>query len=162
MTDIERFNLFWLCHAMTAPANAGESYYYDARKKRFFISKGAILLDMVDLQLMETIAAELLERLAAIDTAASEIVDIPRLNVQDKVAIQLLFLSNFPGVIHEEALRIAAEKQRDTDGFVLDSLLGKNEVLAPMSPYWDDFKLKTIQFYLEKFTGIAGITLKIL
>jgi hypothetical protein len=162
MTDLERFNLFWLCHAMTAPANTGEWYYYDARKKRFFISKAGVLFDMVDLQLMETIAVELLGRLAAIDTDASEIVEIPRLNVQDKVAIQLLFLSNFPGVIHEETLRIAAEKQQDANGFVLDAVLGKSETLSPMAPYWDDFKLKTVQYYLEKFTGIVGITLKML
>jgi hypothetical protein len=73
-----------------------------------------------------------------------------------------LFLSNFPGVIHEEVLRLAAEKQRDADGFVLDVLLDKDETVTPMMPYWEDFKLKTIQFYLEKFTGLTGITLKLL
>jgi hypothetical protein len=33
-------------------------------------------------------------------------------------------------------------------------------VLLPLSGYWEDFKLKTIQYYLEKFTGIIGIASK--
>jgi hypothetical protein len=162
MTDIERFNLFWLFHAMTASVKSDELYYYDARTKRFFAAKSSGLFDMVDLPLMPPIATDLLERMPDMDSEASEIVEIPRLNIQDKVAVQLLFLSNFPGVIHEEALRLAAEKQADTDGFVLDVLLEKDDTVAPMLPYWDDFKLKTIQFYLEKFTGIAGIALRLL
>lgn len=162
MTDLERFNLFWLCHAMTAPVKSEELYYYDARTKKFFAAKPSGLFDMVDLPVIPPIATDLLERMADIDSEASEIVEIPRLNVKDKVAVQLLFLSKFPVVIHEEALRLAAEKQRDADGFVLDALLSKGDVLAPMLPYWDDFKLKTIQFYLEKFTGLTGIALKLL
>ncbi len=162
MTDLERFNLFWLCHAMTAPVKSEDQYYYDARTKKFFAAKASGLFDLVDLPVMPKIATDLLERMAYIDTEASEIVEIPRLNVQDKVAVQLLFLSKFPGVIHEEALRLAAEKQRDTYGFVLDILLEKDETVAPMAPYWDDFKLKSIQFYLEKFTGLIGITLRLI
>jgi hypothetical protein len=162
MTDIERFNLFWLCRAMTAPVKSKESYYYDARTKRFFVSKLAGLFDMIDLSMTAPEAEALLKRIADIGSEASEIVEIPRLNLQDKVAVQLLFLSKFPGVIHEEALRLAAEKQQDTGGFVLDTVLGREDVLGPMAPYWEDFKLKTIQYYLEKFTGLTGITLKML
>lgn len=161
MTDLERFNLFWLCHAMTAPVKSEESYYYDAGTKRFFSVKPSGLFDMVGLSIMGSLAAELSGRMAGMDSEASGIVEIPRLNVQDKIAVQLLFLSKFPGVIHEEALRLAAEKQRDTDGFVLDMLLDKDDSVAPMAPSWDDFKLKTIQYYLEKFTGLIGITLRL-
>jgi hypothetical protein len=166
MTDLEHFNLFWLCHAMTAPANSADSYFYDARTKKFFSAKSSQginkLFDMVDLPIIATASVDILERMADIDSEASEIVEIPRLNVQDKVAVQLLFLSKFPGVIHEEKLRLAAEKQRDTYGFVLDVLLNSEDVLGQMEPYWDDFKLKTIQYYLEKFTGLIGITLRLL
>jgi len=160
MTDIEHFNLYWLCHAMTVPVKSEDAYYYDAQTKRFFFSRSGILLDMVDLPVME--AEELAERLKDIDSEASEIVEIPRLNVQDKVSVQLLFLSNFPGVIHEEQLRLTVEKQPDRNGFVLDVLLGENETLEPMMRYWDDFKLKTIQYYLEKHTSVIGITLKMI
>src|ERR1700759_1478935 len=99
MTDIERFNLFWLCHAMTAPSKTDEFYYYDGQTRRFFTLNAAFLFDMVDLPIKD---ADLVERLAAIDTPASDIVEIPRLNLQDIIAIQLLFLSEFPGVIHKE------------------------------------------------------------
>jgi hypothetical protein len=162
MTEIERFNLFWLCHAMTAPVIAEESYYFDGQTKKFFTAKAGGLFDMVDLPLIAPFADNIGKRMAQIDAEASEIVEIPRLNVQDKVAIQLLFLSKFPGVIHEEKLRSAAERQADAYGFVLDTVLDENETLSPMAPYWEDFKLKTIQYYLEKFTGLIGITLKML
>ena len=162
MTDIERFNLFWLCHAMTAPAIAEETYYFDGQTKKFITAKPSGLFDMVDLPLIDPLAVDIGKRMADINSTVSQIVEIPRLNVQDKVAVQLLFLSKFPGVIHEDKLRIAAEKQQDMQGFVLDVVLNQNDTLEPMAPYWDDFKLKTIQYYLEKFTGLVGITLKML
>ena len=162
MTDIERFNLFWLCHAMTAPLSAEESYYFDGRSKKFFTEKSSGLFDMVDLPLTAPLPEDIELRMPEIDSEASEIVEIPRLNIQDKIAVQLLFLSKFPGVIHEERLRLAAEKQQDAYGFALDVLFNDNETLQPIIPYWDEFKLKTIQYYLEKFTGLVGITLKML
>ena len=169
MTDIVRFNLLWLCYAMTAPVSAEELYYYDGRDKRFFLTKPLFtgsdeftLHDMLDLPVNGSLSAEIIKRIAGIDSESSEIVEIPRLNVQDKIAVQLLFLSKFPGIIHEESLRLTAEKQEDIYGFVLDVVLGQMETLAPMEPYWEDFKLKTIQYYLEKFTGLVGITLKML
>jgi hypothetical protein len=162
MTDLERFNLYWLCHAMTAPLDAKELYYFDGFSKKFFVEKSSSLFDMVDLPLNAEHSADFCNRLATIDSEASEIVEIPRLNLGDKVSIQLLFLSKFPGIIYEEKLRLAAEQQKDAHGFVLDKLEAMNEALAPMAPYWEDFKLKTIQYYLERFTGITGITLKML
>jgi hypothetical protein len=169
MRDIERFNLMWLCSAMTAPLDSNQLYYFDGLGKIFFSSKPSLnmksdieLFDMVDLIILPPLSADIRERLAEIDLENSEIVEIPRLNVQDKVSVQLLFLSKFPGVIHEESLRLAAEKQEDVSGFVLDEVLRRIETLAPMEPYWEDFKLKTIQYYLEKFTGVIGITLRML
>jgi hypothetical protein len=53
-------------------------------------------------------------------------------------------------------------KQPDKNGFVLDVVMAENVMLPPMVPYWEDFKCKTIQYYLEKFTGVIGITLKML
>jgi hypothetical protein len=127
---------------MTAPVKCDEMYYYDGISKRFFSTKPLRdstdkieLLDMVELAILEPMLTELLKRLADIDSENTEVVEIPRLNVQDKIAIQLLFLSKFPGIIHEEALRLAAEKQRDAFGFVLDGLLTSGDVLAPMEPY---------------------------
>ncbi|TSJ40967.1 hypothetical protein FO440_14630 [Mucilaginibacter corticis] len=160
MTDLQRFNLYWLCQAMTVPTHSAAHYYYDSRTKKFFSEQGSGLLDMINLLLLEPQKTDLETRLAHIDSEASEIVEFPRLNQKDKVSVQLLFLSNFPGIMQEENLRLAAEKQPDAPGFVLDDLEAMNPAFAPMLPYWEDFKLQTIQYYLEQFTGIIGITLK--
>jgi len=162
MTDLEQFNLFWLCYAMTAPVAAEERYYFDGLTKLLFEDKQQALFDMVGLPLSDPIAEDLKNRMDAIDAEASQLVEIPRLNVQDKIAVQLLFLSKFPNIIYEEELRLSSEQQQDAYGFVLDTLDKRNADLAPMLPYWDDFKLKTIQYYLEKYTGLIGITLKML
>lgn len=168
MTDIEKFNLLWLCHAMTAPTRCDERYYYDGSTKKLFYTKPStlnpdelILLDMLDLYIVENEFKTLSKLLEHVDSEVSKIVEIPRLNVQDKAAIQLLFLSKFPGMIHDNGLKFVVEQQKDAYGFVLDSVLSKNDALAPMLPYWEDFKLKTIQYYLEKFTGVVGIALKL-
>ncbi|MEZ2334662.1 hypothetical protein AB6735_03470 [Mucilaginibacter sp. RCC_168] len=162
MTDLERFNLYWLCQAMTVPVADNSRYCYDGLTRKFFVSKSSALLDMLDLSLPTDEEADLRTRLESIDFEASDIVEIPRLNVQDKVAVQLLFLSKFPGIIHEEKLRLAAEQQPDSGGFVLDKLEKMAGSLAPMQAYWEDFKLQTIRYYLEKYTGIIGIILKML
>lgn len=161
MTDIERFNLYWLCHAMTAPVVGKELYYYDGLTRKFFVQKLSALFDMIDLPLIAEQSEDFCKRMAAIDSEASEIVEIPRLNVQDKISMQLLFLSKFTGVIHEKNLRLAATGQRDMQGFVLDQLAEMDEALAPVVPYWESFKLKSIQYYLERYTGMIGITLKL-
>lgn len=104
MIDLEQYNLLWLCHAMTAPAKSEEAYYYDARTKKFFYTRLTGFFDIIDLPIPES--AGLLSRLATIDSETYEIVEIPRLNASDKVSIQLLFLSKFPGIIGEEKLRL--------------------------------------------------------
>jgi len=159
-TDIERFNLYWLSNVMTAPVASAERYYYDAHTKKLFAERSGALFDMVGLALTGPAAQRLGERLAGIDSEASEVVEIPRLNVRDKVSVQLLFPSKLPGIIHEEKLRFAAEQQQDGQGFVLDKLEAMDPALLPLSGYWEDFKLKTIQYYLEKFTGITVIAPK--
>jgi len=162
MTDIQRFNLLWLCYAMTAPVSAVESYYYDGESKRFFIQKPDGLLDMLELPLAAPESERLLKGLAAIDSERSVMVEIPRLNVQDKLAVQLLFLSGYPTIAQTEALRLAVERQEDAYGFALDQLVEQFDFVEAIPVYWEDFKLKTIHYYLEKFTGVIGITWKMI
>lgn len=120
-----------------------------------------LLLSMIDLPITGSERTEILRRIEHIDSNCSEIVEIPPLNIADKVAVQLLFLSKFLGITYEEQLRLDVEQQRDDYRFVLDILLNTNDLLAPMPPYWEDFKLKTIQHYLEKFTRVVGISLRL-
>lgn len=112
---------------------------------------------MIDLHLPEPSFTDISTRLAGIDSESSEVVEIPRLNVQEKVSIQLVFLSKTPGFIHNENFRIAAEQHQDASGFKLDGTFAGHQ---PTASLWENFKMKTIQYYLEKYTGLIGITSK--
>jgi len=81
------------------------------------------------------------------------------LNVQDKVSIQLLFLSKIVGVYHYNDLIHAVEQQTDDYKFVLDVVLIENDMAAPMAQYWDDFKLQTVFNYIGHFANWIGIDL---
>ncbi len=152
---------------MTAPGNGVERYYYDGQTKKFFYTKPVAgreeteFFNMVDLKIDAIESFALSEKLGKIDAESSFLIEIPRLNVNDKVSIQLMFLSRFPGIIHEEDVRLAVEKQGEVHGFVLDKMFIQSSVLSPMEPYWEDFKFKTIQYYLEIYTGIQDIALKL-
>lgn len=169
MTDLEKFNLLWLCYAMTAPSNAEETYYYDGKTKKFFYTKRSnvegnelYIYDMLHLSITGEEAMKLSKKVEGIDSEQSEVVEIPRLNVQDKVAVQLLFLSKLSSTSYAEQLSLSVKQQSDTYGFKLDALLTDNPALHPVEPYWEDFKLKTIQYYLEKYTGVVGIGLRLI
>ena len=78
-----------------------------------------------------------------------------------------LFHFNLCWLCHAMTAPVKSKEQyyygaRDTYGFILDLLLDKNDSMAPMASYRDDFKLKTIQYYLEKFTRLTGIALRLL
>jgi hypothetical protein len=109
MTDIQKFNLLWLCHAMTVPNYCTERYFYDGETKKIFYTvqpfnpKQAIkVLDSIDMKILDTKREQLLERMKDIDLATSEVVEIPRLHITDKVNIQLLLLSKMVGVYHQD------------------------------------------------------------
>jgi len=168
MDQVQLFNLHWLCYAVTSPCNGEERYYYDGQNQKLFYTKPVTgsneteFFNMVDLRIDAFESLSLSARLGKIDEGSSSLVEIPRLHVSDKILIQLLFLSKFPGIIHHEDVRLAAEKQQDVQGFVLDKIFTENSGLSPAEPYWDEYKLKTIQYYLEIYTGIQGIALKLI
>ncbi|MGN6394720.1 MAG: hypothetical protein ACTHMI_04105 [Mucilaginibacter sp.] len=37
-----------------------------------------------------------------------------------------------------------------------------NNALNPMAPYWEEFKFKTIRYYLEIYTGLQGVASKLI
>ncbi|MDO3641310.1 hypothetical protein [Mucilaginibacter sp. L3T2-6] len=168
MNSLQLFNLHWLCYAMTAPGNGGARYYYDGQAQKFFCTKPVAgreepeFFNMVDLKVDVVESFALSEKLRIMEGESSFIVEIPRLQVSDKISVQLMFLSRFPGIVHEDDIRLVVEKQADAHGFVLDKMFAKNSALNPMEPYWEEFKFKTIQYYLEIYTGLQGIALKLI
>jgi len=140
MTESERYNLLWLVNAMTLPINYDqERYYYDGFRKEFFyiiksvdIQFGYGILNIFDCHYSKEIGSDISVRLELINDESSEIVEIPRINVVEKIDIQLQFLSKLPGTFHHNELIRAVEQQRDVNKFVLDSALIENDNSAPM------------------------------
>jgi hypothetical protein len=159
MNDMQRHNLIWLASAMTHPTHyTRRQHYYDEVHKMFFTRvmidyNGAKfeIRDSLDKPLVDDIASDLLVRLELINDDSSEIVEIPKLNVEDKIAIQTLFLKYFEGVFYYNEIQEAINKQQDDHKFVLDTVLIENDNAAPMTPYWDDYKLRTVMEYIQTF-----------
>lgn len=157
MSETERYNLLWLLNAMTLPVNYDqERYYYDGQRKDFFytikskdIPFGFGILNKFDHHYSKEIESDLAVRLELINDESSEIIEIPRINVAEKIDIQLQFLSRMPGTYWHNELIQAVENQQDDYKFVLDTVLIENDNSAAMSKYWDDYKLQTIISYLS-------------
>lgn len=108
--------------------------------------------------MVDDVASDLLVRLELINDASSEIVEIPKLNVEDKIAIQTLFLKHFEGVYYYNEIQEAIDKQQDDHKFVLDTVLIENGNSAPMAPYWDEYKLRTVREYISRYANGLAIS----
>lgn len=169
MTLEQRHTLLWLTNAMTLPVSYRiERYFYDIVNQSFFARLQMnncdtcfTFKDHLGNKLNKDIAADILVRLELINDNLSEIVEIPKLNVQDKIAIQSVFVSHFPSVCAEQELLRAINKQLDDFCFVLDKVLANPnyELTAPMAAYWDGYKLKTVMEHLNAFTSAIEVNL---
>jgi hypothetical protein len=165
MTDTQRHNLLWLASAMTHPIHyTRRQHYYDEVHQLFFTRvmidyNGAKfeIRDSFDKPLVDDVACDLLVRLELINDESSEIVEIPKLNVEDKIAIQTLFLKHFEGVYYYNEIQEAINRQQDDHKFVLDTVLIENDNAAPMASYWDDYKLRTMLEYITTFSERLGV-----
>jgi hypothetical protein len=164
MTNIQRVNLSWLALAMTAPEFANERYYYDAVTELFFYTKyidnTVALYTFLDYPLSEREYNDISVRLELIDEEACEIVEIPRFNVQEKIATQLDFLCNIKNGYNLNNLITEVVNQKDDYKMALDIVLNENSNYAPMAPFWEEFKLKTVFTSINRFTSKVGIELK--
>ncbi len=165
MQDVE-YKLLWLLNAMTLPiAHTDERYYYDGQRQEFFFTikvkespNALVILNIYDLQYSLEIESDIAVRLERINDESSEIVEIPKLNVDDKVDIQLQFLSKIEGTYcHNDLLKAVYDQQ---DACALDEIPLRNANLEPMETYWDYYKLKTVLQYLTRFTESIGINLR--
>jgi hypothetical protein len=149
---------------MTAPEFANERYYYDAVTELFFYTKyidnTVALYTFLDYPLSEREYNDISVRLELIDEEACEIVEIPRLSVQEKIATQLDFLCNIKTGYNLNKLITEVVNQKDDYKMVLDIVLSENNNYAPMAPFWEEFKLKTVFTSINRFTSKVGIELK--
>lgn len=169
MTPEQQHTLLWLANAMTLPAYyRTERYFYDGETQSFFsrlqtdnCGTRFTVRDHYGKPFYLPIEADLQVRIELIDDDMSEIIEIPRLGVQDKKAIQQGFLSNFQGVYFEQELLTAVGKQTDDFSFVLDRALNFHDEAIHLMPYWEQYKLDTVMQYLNAFTSALGINLSV-
>ena len=76
---------------MTVPESTQERFYHDAQTKQFISTKSSTtqleLFDRENCLLPSEIGSDIAVRLEWLNDESSEIVEIPRLNVADKIAI---------------------------------------------------------------------------
>ncbi|WP_462265128.1 hypothetical protein [Mucilaginibacter sp.] len=167
MTPEQRYTLLWLTSAMTLPAYfTTERYFYDGMNQCFFTRLQAdncgvrfVIKNHYGKPFYLPIEADLQVRVELINDDMSEIIEIPRLNVQDKVAIQQAFLANFHGVYFEQELSKAIGKQSNDFSLVLDRVLNFHNDAIHLMPYWEEYKLDTVMQYLNVFTNAIGVNL---
>ena len=154
-TESERYNLLWLANAMTLPVGyINERYYYDSRDKVFFSSilndSSCMYVDRFNNELTIGYACDLSVRLEFINDDSSEIMEIPRFTMDEKIGIQLEFLSKMPGTYWHNELIAAVEQQQDDYKFVLDTVLIENDNSAPLTPYWNEYKLELVSSAINR------------
>ena len=169
MTVNERFNLYWLLRAITAPCNyCLEQYYYDLKRKELFsvlhltdYSPAILILDKFSLRYPLDIESDLAVRLELITYKRMKIVEIPRMDITEKIDTQIQFLSILGDQLHQQEYIQAVIQQSETHGFVLDNLLKKYDSSAPIKPYWEYIKLQIAASRINKLIVNAGIKIDI-
>jgi hypothetical protein len=169
MTVNERFNLYWLLRAITAPCSyCLEQYYYDLKRKELFsvlhladYSSMILILDKFSLRYPLDIEGDLAVRLELIAYRRMKIVEIPRMDITEKIDVQVHFLSILSDRLHQQEYMRAVIQQNETHGFVLDNLLKKYSSSAPIRPYWEYTKLQLAANHIRKLVSNAGIKMDI-
>ncbi|MEO8949966.1 MAG: hypothetical protein ABI308_16245 [Mucilaginibacter sp.] len=157
-TDADSYNLLWLENAMTLPVGYLDQHYYlDARTNNLFA-----LINMEENDCMTYVdrfyqeldvadANELSQRLATEDNEMSQVFEIPRFTIDEKMSLQLEFITNLPGGYHNSKLSAAVKQQPNDSSFVLDFVVGDNHNQAFIAKYWDEYKLETISRLINQF-----------
>ena len=164
--ESEHYNSFWLVNAMSMPGwYSMERYYYDNRHNTFFFSAKSdddpytLYFDSFNQELDIIYAIDLSVRLKSIQHPKSDLVEIPRLYVNEKIRIQLEFLSRLP-YTHTDLITVV-EQQRDQPNFVLDAILNENANFKPIAANWDTYKIEVAFKFISKFIKVINLELKL-
>jgi len=169
MTVNERFNLYWLLRAITAPCGYRlEQYYYDLKLKKLFsvlhltdYSPAILILDKFSLRYPLDVESDLAVRLELVSYKRMKIIEIPRMDIAEKIGTQMQFLSILGDDQYQQEYIQAVIQQSETHGFVLDNLLKKHDSSAAIAPYWEHVKLQIAGMYVNKLTGNTGVKMEI-
>lgn len=156
-TDFDGYSLLWLENAMTLPVGYLEHRcYLDASTNNLFAlinmdeNDCMIYVDRFFEELDNADANELAESLTAEDHEMSQVFEIPRFSVEDKISLQLEFIALLPLGYHNSALSAAVKQQPNDASFVLDFVLGEVHKSPLIAQYWDEYKSETVSRYTSQ------------
>jgi hypothetical protein len=103
-----------------------------------------------------TSEADITVRMNFVASGKSSIIEIPRLSVKDKKEIQFQFLSLLSDKLHHGECILAVSEQADEDGFVLDGMLNRRNVLTHIASHWEMLKLQLSFGYMSQLSQALG------
>ena len=157
-TETDNYSLLWLENAMTLPVGYPDQHYYlDVRTNNLFAlvnmeeNDCMVYVDRFYRELDVSAANELAERVAAADHKISQVFEIPRVTVDEKISLQLEFIAKLPQGSHISNLSEYVKQQPNDSSFVLDFVLSEDHKSALIAKYWEEYKLDTISRYINQF-----------
>jgi|ERR1700754_2921877 len=130
----------WLSKAITLPENYNEAkYYYDKQRCELFV------ITKTDNVLVNS----------------TDILEIPRLNLKERVAIQMDFIHRIENFRLFDQIALEINKQDKASTFVLDNLLLADKKLNLLIDYWAEFKVEQLNYAINDFEDEHDINLKV-
>ncbi len=157
----------WLMNAVSVPQTYfTEKYYYDYQQNELFVvnEDDANLLTVIENDgnsrgyTGEDIA-KLTDKVSKI-SAGFGVIEIPRLKLEERIAIQIDFISLMENFKFFEDFSEVINQQDQTQTFALDDLLIANKSAYLFIDYWAEFKTKQLACFLNDFEDNHDINLQ--
>ena len=155
----------WLMEAVSLPqANKSERHYYDYEQNEFFvIDEGAEELVTEGLSNNNKYNKKDIEKLAdKISKIAtySGVIEIPRMTLDARIAIQIDFITSIENFKFFDAFLAAIREQDQTQTFALDHLLSSTKGAYFFVDYWSEFKTQQLLYFINDFEDEHDFNLK--
>ena len=152
MLQSEETNLHWLARAITLPLDDNETKcYYDKHAQEFFI--------MITGE-PEMTNNGLSNKSDRTGYANNNVVEVPRLSTNERVAIQLGFIETVTDNKIAKELKLAVVSQETTTSFTLDSLLKSKRQYRILVDYWLAYKYTQLNYPINEFEDLYDVNFK--
>lgn len=148
----------WLMKAVSVPqAYYTKRYYYDYEQNELFVineDDDNLLTEISKEENRQRYSdediAKLTDKMSKI-AAGFGVIEIPRLKLEERIAIQKDFIYSIENFKFFEAFLKAINEQDQTQTFALDDLLIVNKSAYLFIDYWAEFKTKQLALFLNDF-----------
>lgn len=153
----------WLMTAVSVPqTHYAERYYYDAQENELFsISESDLILLKVSDNTYEPLSNKsidsLSEKISRI-TSKSGIIEIPRLSLEQRRAIQTDFIYNIENFNFFDDFLTAINNQDQSHSFVIDHLFISNKKAYNFIDYWAEFKTQQLAYFINDLEDTYDIS----